>query len=187
MIGPRPDVVLELLSQVRLTDLDQILAARPHELSGGQKQRVMIALALASRPKLLLADEPTSALDATVQREIMDLLGDIRRDRGLTILMVTHDMPMALALSDRVSVMSDGEIVDTFNPRPLILTRPARPHGNCWKAWAMLSVRSTRKPNRAPVVLRTERLTKTWNSTKTSRPCTDLYSRSARHHPSYCR
>lgn len=166
MVGPRPAAARELLAQVRLTDPDRMLAARPHELSGGQKQRVMIALALASRPQLLLADEPTSALDATVQREIMDLLGELRRDCGLTILMVTHDMPMALAVSDRVCVMSDGEIVDTFGPAAI------DPHTDCavtrelLEGTGRISVRPTLKPVGAPVVLQTERLTKTWNNTR---------------------
>lgn len=166
VVGPRPAVVRELLAQVRLTDPDRMLAARPHELSGGQKQRVMIALALASRPQLLLADEPTSALDATVQREIMDLLGELRRDCGLTLLMVTHDMPMALTVSDRVCVMSDGEIVDTFNPAAIDPRTAHAATRELLEGTGRISVRPIQKPVGAPVVLQTERLTKTWNNTK---------------------
>jgi peptide/nickel transport system ATP-binding protein len=166
MVGPRPAAARELLAQVRLTDPDRMLAARPHELSGGQKQRVMIALALASRPQLLLADEPTSALDATVQREIMDLLDELRRDRGLTILMVTHDMSMALAVSDRVCVMSDGEIVDTFDPAAIDTHTACAATRELLEGTSRISVRPTQKPVGAPVVLRTECLTKTWNNTK---------------------
>lgn len=166
VVGPHPDVVRELLARVRLTDLDRILSARPHELSGGQKQRVMIALALASRPKLLIADEPTSALDASVQRDIMDLLGELRRDCGLTVLMVTHDMPMALAISDHVCVMSGGEIVDTFDPAAVDSHTAHTATRELLKGMRDISAKPTRELGDASVVLQTEHLTKTWNSAK---------------------
>ena len=85
----------------------------PHELSGGQKQRVMIALALACNPKVLLADEPTTALDVTVQRDILDLLQELRDARGLGVLFVTHDLDVVKDIADHVVVMRHGEVVES--------------------------------------------------------------------------
>lgn len=166
VIGKSRDQARDLLARVRLTELDRILASHPHRLSGGQKQRAMIALALASQPRLLLADEPTSALDATVQREIMDLLDELRRDCRLTILMVTHDMPMALTVSDRVCVMSDGKIVDTFDPAAIDPRTACEATRELLEGTGRITVRPMQKPVDAPVVLQTERLTKTWNNTE---------------------
>ena len=109
--------VNELLQKVRFSDPERIAASYPHQLSGGQKQRAMIALALAPRPKLLLADEPTSSLDATIQREIMELIEEQRLETGLAVLMVTHDIGLAFAMSDKIYVMDKGRIADAFETR----------------------------------------------------------------------
>ncbi|THF48984.1 ABC transporter ATP-binding protein [Allorhizobium terrae] len=104
---------LELLRQVGIRDPEKRLAAYPHELSGGQRQRVMIAMALANRPKLLIADEPTTALDVTVQAQILELLAGLKSQHGMSMLFITHDLGIVRKFADRVCVMTKGEIVET--------------------------------------------------------------------------
>ncbi|MBB4304530.1 microcin C transport system ATP-binding protein [Rhodobium orientis] len=104
--------VLELLHQVRIKDPESRLGAYPHQLSGGQRQRVMIAMALANEPDLLIADEPTTALDVTVQAEILVLLKELQESRGMAMLFITHDLGIVRKVSDRVCVMTGGEIVE---------------------------------------------------------------------------
>jgi ABC-type dipeptide/oligopeptide/nickel transport system ATPase component len=104
---------VEWLGRVGLTDHHRVLGARPYELSGGMRQRVMIALALASKPRLLIADEPTSALDASLAQATMDLLVELAQETGVSLLMVTHDLELCMRYVDRVAVMYQGEIVET--------------------------------------------------------------------------
>jgi ABC-type glutathione transport system ATPase component len=109
----------ELLEQVGIDDVDRVLKAYPHQLSGGMLQRVVIAGAIAGNPKLLLADEPTTALDVTTQAEVMAILDDCRRDLGMAMLFVTHDLDLAAAVCDRISVMKDGVVVESGVPEQL--------------------------------------------------------------------
>ncbi|QIE54413.1 ABC transporter ATP-binding protein [Pikeienuella piscinae] len=111
--APARDRILDLLEKVGIRDAKSRLGAYPHELSGGQRQRVMIAMALANGPELLIADEPTTALDVTIQAQILDLLKDLQRDEGLSMLFITHDLNIVKRISDRVAVMKDGVIVET--------------------------------------------------------------------------
>ena len=104
---------LRLLQQVGLADAERRLADFPHQLSGGQRQRVMIAMALANEPDLLIADEPTTALDVTVQKQILDLLGQLQRRLGMAMLFITHDLGIVRHLADTVCVMTGGEIVES--------------------------------------------------------------------------
>jgi len=104
--------VLELLEQVGLADAEYRLGAYPHQLSGGQRQRVMIAMALANDPDLLIADEPTTALDVTIQAQILALLRELQQKRGMSVLLITHDLGIVRKVSDRVCVMTEGEIVE---------------------------------------------------------------------------
>ncbi|MCW2696649.1 MAG: hypothetical protein JWR62_1734 [Modestobacter sp.] len=102
----------EWLTQVGIADVDRVLRLRPYELSGGMSQRVMVALAMCSRPRLLIADEPTSALDASVSRDVMDLLVSMTVQQGASLLMVTHDIELCREYTDRMVVMYQGEVVD---------------------------------------------------------------------------
>ena len=103
---------LELFEKVRLPDVQRIFKAYPHELSGGQKQRVMIAMALSCNPQLLIADEPTTALDVTVQKTILELMDDLRREIQASIVFITHDLGVIAEIADRVIVMYKGKIVE---------------------------------------------------------------------------
>jgi peptide/nickel transport system ATP-binding protein len=103
---------LDMLQKVKIPSPERRLKNYPHELSGGMRQRVMIALALACRPKLLLADEPTTALDATVQIQILLLLRELQREFGMGVIFVTHDIGVAVEISDRIAVMYAGAIVE---------------------------------------------------------------------------
>jgi len=104
--------VLDLLKQVGLRDAENRLQAYPHQISGGQRQRVMIAMALANDPDLLIADEPTTALDVTIQAQILALLEELQQKRGMSILLITHDLGIVRKVADRVCVMTEGRIVE---------------------------------------------------------------------------
>jgi microcin C transport system ATP-binding protein len=104
--------IVELLGKVGIRDAESRLGAYPHQLSGGQRQRVMIAMALANGPELLVADEPTTALDVTIQAQILDLLADLKKAEGLSLLFITHDLGIVRRIADRVCVMQGGEIVE---------------------------------------------------------------------------
>jgi len=118
---------LELLNKVGIRDAETRLPSYPHQLSGGQRQRVMIAMALANGPKLLVADEPTTALDVTIQAQILELLADLKRSDGMSMLFITHDLNIVRRVADRVCVMQDGEIVEQ-GPTETVFTSPQHPY-----------------------------------------------------------
>ncbi len=118
---------LRLLERVQLTQAARRLDTYPHQLSGGQRQRVVIAIALACRPALLIADEPTTALDATVQREVLDLLGSLVRDDGMALLLVSHDLAMVAERVERLMVMYAGKVVEQ-GPARAVFAQPAHPY-----------------------------------------------------------
>jgi oligopeptide/dipeptide ABC transporter ATP-binding protein len=121
------DMVVESLRQVRLPNPSQVANSYPHELSGGMQQRVMIAMALAGRPRLLIADEPTTALDVTIQSQILDLLKKLQKETGMTIVMITHDLGVVAEMCDRVAVMYAGTVVETGNASE-IFSNPKHPY-----------------------------------------------------------
>jgi oligopeptide/dipeptide ABC transporter ATP-binding protein len=118
---------VELLAELAVPDPEERLKLYPHELSGGQRQRALLAIALAASPDLLLADEPTTALDVTVQAQVLELLAALRRDRGLGILLVTHDLGVVAEVCDRLLVLYAGQVVEE-GPTAEVLARPAHPY-----------------------------------------------------------
>jgi oligopeptide/dipeptide ABC transporter ATP-binding protein len=139
--------VLAALEDAGLKPADRFLDRLPHELSGGQRQRVVIASALVLEPSLLLADEPVSMLDVSIRAEVLNLLADLRRDRAISILFITHDLNTIAALADRIAVMYLGRIVE-IGPARQILADPQHPYTK-----ALLSVAPVPNPR-----LRRERI-----------------------------
>lgn len=121
------DEVVRLLKLVGIPAPETRLKDYPHQLSGGMQQRVMIAMAIASHPKLLVADEPTTALDVTIQAQIIDLLRDLKQKLGMSILLITHNLGIVGDIADRVAVMYAGQIVEMANASEL-LSRPLHPY-----------------------------------------------------------
>ena len=148
--------VLDLLHKVGIRDAESRLTAYPHQLSGGQRQRVMIAMALANGPELLIADEPTTALDVTIQAQILDLLGELKRSEGLSLLFITHDLNIVRRIADRVCVMQGGEIVEQ-GVTAEIFANPQHPYTRKLLE-AEAKGRPAPVPDAAPVVLQTEAL-----------------------------
>src|SRR5688572_11230444 len=116
-----------LLKMVGVPDPERRAEAYPHELSGGMAQRVMIAMALACVPELLIADEPTTALDVTIQAQILDLMRDLRREMGTSVILITHDLGVVAEMAERVAVMYAGEIVEQTDVNSLF-DEPLHPY-----------------------------------------------------------
>ena len=123
----RRDRTLLLLRQVGIPAPEQRIAAFPHQLSGGMSQRVMIAMAIACSPRLLIADEPTTALDVTIQKQILDLLRDLQRERGMALILITHDMAVVGDTAERVQVMYAGQVVEN-RPVAALMGAPSHPY-----------------------------------------------------------
>ena len=119
---------LELFREVDIPDPERRIDAYPHELSGGQKQRVMIAMALACNPKLLIADEPSTALDVTIQKQILELLRNLRDTRGMSILFITHDLGVIAEIADDVAVMFQGHLVELGGDVLSVFEHPKHPY-----------------------------------------------------------
>lgn len=118
-----------LLDRVGIANSERRLREYPHEMSGGMNQRIMIAMALAGEPDLLIADEPTTALDATIQAQILDLLTELRRDTGMALVLISHDLGVVADMSDRVAVMYGGRVIEQADTNSLF-DHPAHPYTN---------------------------------------------------------
>ncbi|MCL2855529.1 MAG: ABC transporter ATP-binding protein [Defluviitaleaceae bacterium] len=123
----RKERAIELLNQVGIKDPERTYNSYPHELSGGMRQRVIIAIAIAVKPKLLIADEPTTALDVTIQAQILDLIRDLQKEIGSSIIMITHDLGVVAEMADRVAVMYAGQIVE-IAPIQELFQNPKHPY-----------------------------------------------------------
>jgi peptide/nickel transport system ATP-binding protein len=121
------EMVISLLKDVEIPDPERIVRRYPHELSGGMKQRSVIAMSLACNPKLLIADEPTTALDVTIQAQILDLLRNLKKEHGASILYITHDLGVAAELCDRIGVMYCGSICEEAKVED-IFAHPLHPY-----------------------------------------------------------
>ncbi len=138
------EAAVSLLRDVALPNPEKRAKSYPHELSGGQRQRVMIAIALAAEPALLLADEPTTALDVTIQGQILELFQRLRHERGLGILLITHDLGVVAQTCDRIVVMYAGEVVEEASAVELF-AQPRHPYtGALLKALPSIDTRSDR-------------------------------------------
>ncbi len=150
------DRIIELLTKVGIHDPETRLKSYPHQLSGGQRQRVMIAMALANGPDLLIADEPTTALDVTIQAQILDLLAELQKSEGMSLLFITHDLGIVRRVADKVCVMQGGEIVEV-GPTGEIFDKPAHEYTRL-----LLNAEARGKPapvaEDAPEIARTEAL-----------------------------
>ncbi|GGE66523.1 dipeptide ABC transporter ATP-binding protein [Nesterenkonia cremea] len=124
---PLQTQVLELLDSVKVPDPARAERAYPHELSGGQRQRIVLAMAMANQPDLLLADEPTTALDVTVQKQVLELMGDQVRQAGSSLLFITHDLGVVASICDRVLIMRHGRIVES-GPLQTVFSDPQHPY-----------------------------------------------------------
>jgi microcin C transport system ATP-binding protein len=118
---------IEMLASTGLADPAAKARAYPHQLSGGQRQRAVIAMALASEPKLLLADEPTTALDVSLRGQMLDLLTDLQRRHGMAVLLITHDLHLVRAFADRVAVMERGQVVEQGRVDS-VFAKPSHPY-----------------------------------------------------------
>lgn len=125
--------VINLMRLVQIPEAEQRLEQYPHEFSGGMRQRIMIAIALACRPKVLIADEPTTALDVTIQGQILQLLTQLRREIDMAVVLVTHDLGVVAAIADRVAVMYAGQIVETGSVYD-VFAQPSHPYTKGLKA-----------------------------------------------------
>ena len=137
---------IELLRQVHIASAERRVDDYPHRLSGGMRQRVMIAMALACSPRLLIADEPTTALDVTVQAQIVELLDEIRRERGTAIVLISHNLGLVAGLADEIAVMYAGRIVEQ-GPAARVISHPEHPY-----TVGLLGAVPRAEPGNAPLV-----------------------------------
>ncbi|MEZ5476850.1 MAG: ATP-binding cassette domain-containing protein [Thiolinea sp.] len=151
-------LIRQWLERVGIDQVDEKMNSYPHQLSGGQQQRVMIAMALINEPDLLIADEPTTALDVTIQAQILELIDELKRELGMAVLFITHDLAVVRQIADRVAVMCKGDLVEINAAGPLFERRSILIPRNCWGRFMPAA---NRLPADAPVLMEVEDL-KVW-------------------------
>lgn len=160
--------VLDMIQKVGLPEPLRMLQSYPHQLSGGQRQRIMIAMALVLEPRLLIADEPTTALDVTTQAQILSLIRTLQREHGTGVLFITHDFGVVAEIADRVAVLRQGELVE-FGQKQQVLEHPEHPYTQMLIAAVPSMTPRVREASvRGDVILRTERLVKTYPNSRAS-------------------
>ncbi len=148
--GPKAmERAIELLERVLIPDPSQVAHMYPHQISGGMRQRAVFAMALACRPRLLIADEPTTALDVTVKAQVLDLMRDLQTEFDLTTLLITHDMGVVAEIADRILVMYAGRVAE-IGPVDQLMDRPSHPYTSVLLQTAMISEAAPR--SKLPVV-----------------------------------
>jgi peptide/nickel transport system ATP-binding protein len=157
----RAEKMHAILREVALPDPERMLASYPHQLSGGQRQRIMIAMALALEPALLIADEPTTALDVTTQAQILKLIGELQRKRGMAVLFITHDFGVVAEIAHRVAVLRLGELVE-LGTRDEVLRTPRHEYTRMLIGAVPTLRPQARTTAEGPVVLQTRGLSKTY-------------------------
>lgn len=156
-----------LLAEVGLQDTQRVLHSYPHQLSGGMRQRVLLAMAMSHHPKLIIADEPTSALDVTVQKQVLDALDSIVRSKGIALILITHDLQVALERADRVLVMQHGKVVET-GPAAALFSQPRHAYTRQLLQASPAFFEVPRRPalTSQSVLLRAESLSKRFTSSR---------------------
>ncbi len=166
--------VIELLKDVGIPDAERRYGEFPHQLSGGMKQRVMIAIALAGDPDLLIADEPTTALDVTIQAQVLELIKKLQRQRGMAVMLITHDLGVVMEMADRVAVMYAGQIVEQA-PRQAFFTDPKHPYSR--KLFAALPDSSKRKERLTVIPGTVPLLNQSFNGCRFAERCERVWDR----------
>lgn len=160
--------VLALMAAVGIPDPQRRVRDYPHQMSGGMKQRIMIAMALGGQPELLIADEPTTALDVTIQAQLLQLLQQLQQERGMAILLITHDLGVVAQLADEVAVMYAGQIIETA-PQPAFFAQPAHPYSQ--KLFAALPDQQKRQQRLAMIPGQVPRLNQPFTGCRFANRC----------------
>ncbi len=125
-------IAVDLMRLVKIDDAKERFYLQPHYFSGGMRQRCVLAMAMASEPRVIFADEPTTALDVTIQAEILHLIRSLKEDKGISFVFISHDLGVVAGVADRIAIMYAGKIVETGTAEEIFMIRGIPIHGGCW-------------------------------------------------------